>query len=1013
MGAGLSPCSAHRRHPMNKNKPGIAMAALAAATGAALSAAPMSRGLWIWTAGPQNPHNLHVYFRRSFVVSGTPSTAVARITADTRYEFYVNGHRVSRGPARSHTRWMAYETVDIAPYIRTGQNAFAVMVQHYGEWTFRTQVGRAGFLMEADVQDGANAIQIQSDASWKCLVSEAWDSTVPKMDKQLAFPDVFDARKEPAGWTNPAFDDSKWGKPVVIGAANVAPWTDLSPSDIPEPTEIPQTPSAVMDVSAVRAPHPASHINFLPHYDRQGWGVTYATTCLYVPTARDVTLELGCDDAGKAWVDGALVMELSKPGRSAPAQVSAVTHLKPGWHRIMVKVVQMLGPWDMYFGASGPGANGVVISADKDPAKPGTWRISKAFEFDGSKGSSAGYDAVFSPEKSGPGNDWKMVDAPIEPMHNIAAALRCQTQHNDTAAVDSAMTLTTSNQAAVFQSRAGQDGSVLLDMGRELLGYPHITVKGAQGGEIIDMGYGEALEGLDGAYVSPKSGVAGRLNPEHNDVAYADRFICRPGDNTFEPADKRGFRYWQIVVRNAKSPVTLTEATVLLSTYPVKYRGSFECSDPLLNRIWEAGRWTLQLNMDDAYTDCPWRERGQWWGDARVEFLANSYAFGDTALMKRALLQGAQSQDAEGVVHGIFPTDWDGARLPSFSLMWVTSVWEYYLYTGDASLLAPMLPVIDRLMGFFQTHLDPKLGLLRDVPYWVFIDWAPGMEVQRWGVSGTLNALYYRGLVAAADIARASGDAEKSERYSAKAVGIKDAMNSGFWIPSQRVYSDWMEKDVVTGRMSQHMSSLLVAYGIAPRARWEDTMRRAETDPKSIRIGTPYFAAFYLNALYTMGRHQEALDYIRKHWGAMLDWGATTLWEKWEPTDSLCHAWSACPTQDLPAEYLGVRPVSPGWKQWEMVPSFCDLKYAKGVVPTPQGGIKAAWTISGKDVSVAVTVPVGTVATIRVPIKDLERARWKVDGRVNPPSYAKVEKTEAYFSVVLSAPGEHEVSAAS
>lgn len=995
---------------MNTIKPAFALAALAAA-GAAFSAAPMSRGSWIWATGAENPHNLHVYFRKAFTLTAAPSAAVARITADTRYELYVNGRRASRGPARSHTRWMAYDTVDIAPYLHGGQNVLAVMVQHYGEWTFRSQVGRAGLLIEADVQDGANSLQLQSDASWKCLPSDAWDTSVKRMDKQLAFPEVFDARKEPVGWTGAAFDDTGWAKVVVIGPWNVAPWTDVSPAGIPSPTEIPQTPSAVLDVLSVRFPPPASYIDFLPLFDRQGWAVAYATTFLFVPTARDVTLELGCDDAGKLWLDGALLLERGTAMRGGPAQASAVAHFKPGWHRVMVKVVQMLGPWNLYFGISGPGASGVVLSSEKDAAKPGTWRVSQAYEFDGSKGLAVGYDTAFEPEKSGVGAGWKPIDAPISPMRNIAAAMRCQMQKHDPSGVDSAATLTTNSPVAVFHSHDGQSGSVLLDMGREVLGYPRVTVTGAIGGEVVDMGYGEALEGPDGAYISPKSTASGRLNPEHNDVAYADRFICRPGDNTFEPVDKRGFRYWQIAVRDAGTPVKLTEATVSLSTYPVSNRGSFECSDPLLNRIWEAGRWTLQLNMDDAYTDCPWRERGQWWGDARVEFLVNCYTFGDSRLMRRSLVQGAESQDAEGVIHGIFPTDWDGARLPSFSLMWVTSVWEYYLYTGDASVLAPMIPVIDRLMGFFQTHLDAKLGLLRDVPYWVFIDWAPGMEVQRWGVSGTLNALYYRGLAAASDIARASGDNDKADRYAAKAEGVKAAINAAFWMPGERAYSDWIDKDVFTGRLSQHMSSLLIGYGIAPKDRWEDTMHRTDVDATSIRIGSPYFAAFYLNALYAMGHHQDALDYIRKNWGAMLDWGATTFWEKWEPTDSLCHAWSACPTLDLPAEYLGVRPTGPGWKQWAMAPAFCDLAWAKGVVPTPLGDIKASWSRKGEDVTISISVPSGTTPSVRVPLKGLERAKWKVDGRLNAPTYAKIEKTAAYWQVTFTTPGDHEVTA--
>ncbi|HEY3412882.1 MAG TPA: family 78 glycoside hydrolase catalytic domain [Armatimonadota bacterium] len=987
-----------------------ALAALSVTTGAATAAAPMSRGAWIWSPGPENPRNLHAYFRKTFTLSAPPSSAIVRVTADNRYVLYVNGQRVSRGPARSHTRWMAYETLDIAKYLTAGTNALTAVVAHYGEPTFRTQNARAGFLLEADIRDGARTVEVQTDQTWKCLPSEAWARDVDKMSLQLAFPDVFDARKEPVGWREVAFDDSSWKPPTVIGPAGTAPWTDLAPSGLPPQIEEPLRPAAVVDVLAVKVPPPAAQIDMASFFDRKGWAVAYASTCLYVPTARTVTLEMGCDDAAKVWLDGGLVLERIDGGPAAAAQAVTEVKLKAGWHRVMVKVVQVVGQWKLFFGVSGPGAKGIVLSSEKDAAKPGSWRISPLYEFDAAKGLRPGYDHAFPPETGGVTPEWTLTQAPITTIRSIATIMRTEpVLGNGTSLVENSASLATETPEATFQCRAGKDGAVLLDMGREVLGYPRVTIRGAQGGEIVDMGYGEGLVGPDGAYVSPRNGAKGRLNPEYKDVAYADRFICRRGDNTFEPTDKRAFRYWQIEIRNAAKPVTLAEATVGLATYPVAYRGAFECSDPILNRIWNMGRWTLQLNMDDAYTDCPWRERAQWWGDARVESLVNYYCFGDTALMRRALVQAAQSQDAEGIVRGVFPTDWDGARLPSFSLMWVYSLWEYYLFTGDSSLFASMTPVIDRLMGFFQARMSDEGGLLKDVPYWVFIDWAPGMEVQRFGVSGPLNCLYYRALLATSDIARVSGDPDKASRYAAKAAAVKAAINNLLWAPDERVYMGAIDKGKRIGPPSQHMSSLAVAFGIAPRERAADTMRRADTDPLSVKIGSPYFSSFYLDALYAMGRHSDALAYIRKNWGGMLDWGATTFWEKWEPTDSLCHGWSACPTKDLPAQYLGVRPTSPGWAEWEIAPAFCDLQWAKGVVPTVKGDIKASWKRQERGVALTLTVPGGTTGRIVLPRKEWESASWRVNGKSLISSSAKLSKVDASWVLTLAQPGDYDV----
>ena len=69
----------------------------------------------------------------------------------------------------------------------------------------------------------------------------------------------------------------------------------------------------------------------------------------------------------------------------------------------------------------------------------------------------------------------------------------------------------------------------------------------------------------------------------------------RDGPQEWELFFLKGFRYLQLTFRNCSKPVELESVKLLFSSYPVKYRGLFECSDPLLTKIWDVGRWTLQL----------------------------------------------------------------------------------------------------------------------------------------------------------------------------------------------------------------------------------------------------------------------------------------------------------------------------------------------------------------------------------------------------------------------------------
>ena len=97
------------------------------------------QGHWIWVpeepitpTGPLSARiNLHApethgLFRKTVRLNQVPDRAPARITADSRYALFVNGHEVFRGPIRSQPRRLHYDLFDLAPYLQPDQNDFAV-----------------------------------------------------------------------------------------------------------------------------------------------------------------------------------------------------------------------------------------------------------------------------------------------------------------------------------------------------------------------------------------------------------------------------------------------------------------------------------------------------------------------------------------------------------------------------------------------------------------------------------------------------------------------------------------------------------------------------------------------------------------------------------------------------------------------------------------------------------------------------------------------------------------------
>ncbi len=969
-------------------------------------------GRWIWTTGDAAPKNSYVYFRKSLELGGVPKRPQIHLTADSRYQLFVNGAFVGRGPVRSDRRWLYYDTWDLTGRLKKGQNQVTVLVHHYGEYTFQYMLGRGGLL--ADLTDGTRVLA-RTDATWRAMRSRAWATGQPRMSIQNGFNEVFDAREAPEGWKGAGFNDRSWPAAVELGRAGMEPWPNLVPRDIPPMLEEIRYPGTVIQTAEIESA-PSQYVNLLELMEPKTHGVAYLATLLTSPEPRPVTLHIGSDDALKVWLNGKLVCENLTDRGAQPDQETIPVTLLAGVNTLLVKVIQGSSLWEFYCRLSGA-VDGVNQSG---PLGGGAnWAVAGPFVYPAAEGIPGGFRRPFPPEATldwkaeytnaaGRSFGWRAVKAGVSGAARDVAAemnlgsprpiLACEVRGSDR--------LTRADVAGTRVRTVGTHRvSFLIDLGQETTGYPQITIRGAAGGEIIDLGYGEVLQTADGKFVAQNAppplvadvnGVApqqngtapaARLNPDRDGVHYADRYICRPGDQVFETFDKRAGRYWLLEVRNAPAGLEIGRVCLRFSTYPVVYRGSFQCSDERLNKIWEIGRWTCQLNMEDGYTDCPWRERGQWWGDARVEALINYYCFGDTKLIAKALRQMAQSLNEEGMTWGVYPTDWDGGRLPSFTLIWISQIWETYLHLGDAALVKELLPrarySLDR---FFAPRVGPR-GLLKDIPYWVFIDWAP---VDDKGESGALNAYYYDALRATARMATLVGDTAAAQDYEKRAEAVRTALNTHLWDAQQHAYRDSLTPDgKLSTKVSQQTNSLCVLFDIAPAAEREKILEAIygpASRGKVVEAGSPYFSYYQLAALFHAGRYDQAMTYIRERWGRMLDWGATTWWEMWNPGASFCHGWSGGPTYNLPAEALGVKPYKPGFEEVEVAPHLFDLKYATGVVPTVKGDVMVAWQrdATGKLIALRVDRPDTVPAIITLPLPS-PTATIKVNKRPELP----------------------------
>ena len=146
-----------------------------------------------------------------------------------------------------------------------------------------------------------------------------------------------------------------------------------------------------------------------------------------------------------------------------------------------------------------------------------------------------------------------------------------------------------------------------------------------------------------------------------------------------------------MVFRNFSRPIGVRYITSRLSTYPAPERGEFRCSDELLNVLWEVGRYTLRLCMDDTYLDCPAYEQTHWVGDARNEALVNWVAYGDPRITAHCLLQAADSLKRSPVPESHVPSGWRNI-LTAWSLLWIRAIREHWQRTGERDFLECIYP---------------------------------------------------------------------------------------------------------------------------------------------------------------------------------------------------------------------------------------------------------------------------------------------------------------------------------
>lgn len=491
--------------------------------------------------------------------------------------------------------------------------------------------------------------------------------------------------------------------------------------------------------------------------------------------------------------------------------------------------------------------------------------------------------------------------------------------------IGQALNLPTPLPCCRMDSREGT-ASLLVDFGKELFGGLQFVTNNTRpdkAGLKVRVRLGESV-----------SEAMGEPNNDHgiNDDVISLSWL---GVTEF---GKTGFRFARLDIEDPQACLDLCELRAYTYGRDLAFRGTFECGDDVLNRIWEAATRTVYLNMQEYLWDGIKRDRLVWMGDMHPEICVISAVFGEADVVPNSL----------DLLREYFPPAMFFNQISSYSMWWVLAQHHWYWRHGNMDYLRRQESYLRELLKVFEGYVD-ETGK-ETLPEWRFIDWLSHGDAQAVdvGIQSLLAMTFREG----AALLRIFGDATRADRYDSLCRR--------------------MQKCTRPASMNKPVNALRVLAGCGEAAE----VNRDVLSLLPLEGLSTFYGYYVLLARAAAGDYAGCFVLLRKYWGGMLDLGATTFWEHFDvewlnnagridelpdektvdvhntygkhcyerQRNSFCHGWSGGPTAWLSEHVLGVTPASPGCRTVRIQPNLVDLDWAKGTVPTPLGEIEVSHT---------------------------------------------------------------------
>lgn len=592
----------------------------------------------------------------------------------------------------------------------------------------------------------------------------------------------------------------------------------------------------------------------------------------------------------------------------------------------------------------------------------GSWRVSSQGpilannEFDGEE-----YDArreMPGWNKSGfDDSSWKKVDEMEAPGGDLVAQQNPNIQIQDTI-----------RPIGIFTR---PDGSYLIDMGQNMVGWLSVRLKGTQG-EPVELKHAELLQADSSLYLANLR------------TARVTDIYTPAKDGTFEwqPAFVyHGFRYATIKGLKEKPSPEDIQGHVIYDKMATT--GHFTSSNPLLDRLHQNAFWGIRGNYRGMPTDCPQRdERLGWLGDRTTGAYGEAFLLDNAQLYTKWLQDIEDSMSPEGSISDVSPYYWtlhnDDVTWPAAFFYVADMLYKQY---GDIRPIETHYAAMRRWIEHIENTAMQDYIVVKDT----YGDWCMPPESQQLihsqdparKTDGAIlsTTVYYDLLDKMARFAELIGKKEDITGYRQLAQRVKDAYNKKFFDTATARYGN----NTVTANI------LSLRLGLVPEGYeqkvFDNIVHKTEQDFGG-HVSTGVLGIQHLmRGLTEYGRTDLAYRIVTNRdypsWGYMIEKGATTIWELWNgdtADPAMNSANHVMLLGDLLIWYyedlagIACHPGYTAYKRLLMAPAFPDgLNSVNATYDSPYGKIASAWQRNGNILSWDIQLPGNTTAVVRVP----------------------------------------------